>query len=146
MLSTVDYQEAVRRYKDMKVDGHERQRCHALILLQQGYSYREIGEILLIDDKTISRWVQQYEAQGLAGLQNDPNWGGAHGQSELSDEQVAELRQLLEESAMPGTAVGSGWTNKAARQLVAERFEVEYSKSGMRKIFVRLGWSYQRGR
>lgn len=76
MLSTVDYQEAVRRYKDMKVKGHERQRCHALILLQQGYSYREIGAILLVDDKTISRWVQQYEASGLVGLQNDPQWGG----------------------------------------------------------------------
>ena len=58
MLSTVDYLEVVRRYKNMKLDGHERQRCHALILVQQGYSYREIGEILLVEDKTTSRWVQ----------------------------------------------------------------------------------------
>ncbi len=146
MLSTVDYQEAVRRYKDMKVEGHERQRCHALILLQQGYSYREIGAILLVDDKTISRWVQQYEASGLVGLQNDPQWGGAHGQSALSAEQVVELKRLLRETAMPGTACGSGWTNKAVRQLVWEHFQVQYSKSGLRKLFARLRWSYQRGR
>lgn len=146
MLSTVDYQEAVRRYKDMKVDGHERQRCHALILLQQGYSYREIGAILLVDDRTISRWVQEYERQGLAGLQNDPNWGGAHKQSALQEGQVTELKQLLREKAMPGTARGSGWTNKAVRQLVWEHFQVQYSQSGMRKLFARLGWSYQRGR
>jgi DDE superfamily endonuclease/Winged helix-turn helix len=47
---------------------------------------------------------------------------------------------------MPGTQVGSGWTNKAVRHLVAERLGVRYSKSGMRKLFAYLGWSYQRGR
>jgi len=146
MLSSDDYQEAVRRYKNMKLDGHERQRCHALILVQQEYSYREIAEILLVDDGTVSRWVEQDEAHGLTGLQNDSNWGGAHGQSDLNEAQITELKKLLREGAMPGTAVGSGWTNKAVRALVAEKFQVTYSKSGMRKLFSRVGWSYQRGR
>ena len=139
MLSSLDYQEAVRRYKNMKLGGHERQRCHALILVQQKYSYREIAAILLVDDGTISRWVQQYETDGLPGLQNDRNWGGIHGQSALSAEQVAELQQLLRATAMPGTAVGSGWTNKAVRTQVAEKFQVTYRKSAMRKLFARLG-------
>ena len=43
MLSETDYQAAVRRYKNMRVKGHERQRYHALILVHQGYSYREVG-------------------------------------------------------------------------------------------------------
>jgi hypothetical protein len=50
MLSARDYQEAVRRYKNMRVKGHERQRYHGLILVHQGYSYREVGQILLVDD------------------------------------------------------------------------------------------------
>jgi hypothetical protein len=36
MLSDEDYQEAARRDKDMKVNGHERQRYPALILVHQG--------------------------------------------------------------------------------------------------------------
>src|SRR3989442_6959564 len=92
MLSEADYQEAVRRYKNMKVSGHERQRYHALILVHQGYSYREVGQILLVDEETIRRWVQQYHARGLAGLRNDPQWGGAHGQRELIVEQVETLK------------------------------------------------------
>jgi transposase len=67
MLSEVDYQEAVRRYKNMKVSGHERQRYHALILVHQGYSYREVGQILLVDEETISRWVRQYQERGWSG-------------------------------------------------------------------------------
>ena len=43
MLSETDYQAAVRRYKNMRVKGHKRQRYHALILVHQGYSYREVG-------------------------------------------------------------------------------------------------------
>jgi len=146
MLSDADYQEAVRRYKDMKADGRERQRYHALILLHQGYSYREIAQILLLDEVTVSRWRQSYEKNHLDGLKNDPNWGGDHGQRELSAEQLEELKRLLNEEAMPGTKAGSGWTNKAVRQLISNRFEINYSKSGMRKVFARIGWSYQRGR
>jgi len=146
MLSEAEYQEALRRYKNMKVNGHERQRCHALILVHQGYSYREVGQILLVDEETISRWVRQYQEWGLAGLQNAPGWGGEHGQRELSAEQVDALKRLLREEAMPGTQVGSGWTNKAVGQLIAERFGVQYSKSGVRKLFAHMGWSYQRGR
>ena len=146
MLSEADYQEAVRRYKNMKVSGHERQRYHALILVHQGYSYREVGQILLVDEETISRWVRQYQEHGLTGLKNDAQWGGEHGQRELDGEQVDDLKRTLREEAMPGTNVGSGWTNKAVGQLIAERFGVVYSKSGVRKLFAHMGWSYQRGR
>jgi transposase len=146
MLSEADYQEAVRRYKNMEVSGHERQRYHALILVHQGYSYREVGQILLVDEETISRWVRQYQERGLAGLKNDAQWGGEHGQRELGVEQVDDLKRTLRAEAMPGTKVGSGWTNKAVRQLIAERFGVVYRKSGVRKLFAHMGWSYQRGR
>jgi transposase len=128
------------------VNGHERQRCHALILVHQGYSYREVAQILLVDEETLSRWVRQYQERGLAGLENDAAWGGEHGQRELSGEQVAQLQQLLREEAMAGTQVGSGWTNKAVRHLIVERFGVRYSKSGIRKLFAHMGWSYQCGR
>lgn len=87
MLSESDYQEAVRHYKNIRVNGHERQRCHALMLVHQGYSYREAAQILLVDEETISRWARQYQERGLAGLQNAPGWGGEHGQRELSAEE-----------------------------------------------------------
>lgn len=146
MLRDEDYQEAVRRYKNMKVKGQERQRYHALILVHQGYSYREVGRILLVDEETIRRWVEHYQERGLSGLQNHPHWGGEHGQRELAPEEVERVQRLLREEAMAGTQVGSGWTNKAVRQLSEERFGVTYSKSGMRKLFGHLGWSYQCGR
>lgn len=146
MLSQQDYLEAIRRFKNMKVKPQERQRYHALILVKKGYSYRETASILLVDEQTISRWVDLYKAEGLDGLKNHPRWGGEHGQRPLSQTEITQLKHLLETEAMPGTRVGSGWTAKAVRDLVKERFDTDYSRSGIRKLLHCIGWSYQRGR
>jgi transposase len=124
----------------------ERQRYHALILVAQGYSYREVGRILLLDEESISQWVALYQAAGLAGLRNHPGWGGEHGQRFLNAEQLEELQHALAAAAMPGTKVGSGWTAKAIRKLIRDEYAVSYSKSGVRKLLCEIGWSYQRGR
>ena len=79
-------------------------------------------------------------------MQNHPHWGGEHGQRGVNTEQLEELKQVLQSEAMPGTQGGSGWTGKAIRHLIRERFGTWYSKSGVRKLLHLLGWSYQRGR
>ena len=146
MLSEEDYVQACRRYKDRRTKLPERQRYHALILATQGYSYREIGRILLVDEETVSGWVTRYQSSGLEALKNHPGWGGEHGQRFLTAEQLEELAQVLTAEAMPGTKLGSGWTVKAIRKLIRERYATSYSKSGIRKLLSEMGWSYQRGR
>lgn len=146
MLSAQDYLEALRCYKDKKLNGHERQRYHALLLVNKGYSYRQTADILFVDEETISRWVRGYAEHGLDGLKNHPGWGGEHGQRRLSETEVAQLSQMLEHEAMPGTVVGSGWTLRAIRVVIEERFNTLYSRRGVRKLLRALHWSYQRGR
>lgn len=73
MLNEADYAEACRRYKDKRTKLPERQRYHALILTTQGYSYREIGRILLVDEESVSEWVSLYQATGLDSLKNHPS-------------------------------------------------------------------------
>jgi transposase len=136
----------VRRYKNPKVNGHERQRYHALILVTKGYSYKEAADILLVDEETISRWVKLYEQKRLEGLKNHPDWGGEHGQRNFNEEELTELEKILQTEAMPCSRVGSGWTAKAIRQVIEERFSLRYGRSGVRKLLHYLEWSYQRGR
>ena len=146
VLGEEDYAEACRRYKDKRTKLPERQRYHALILVTQGYNYREVGRILLVDEESISEWVTLTQATGLDGLKNHPAWGGEHGQRLLNTEQLEELTQTLAAEAMPGTRLGSGWTTKAIRKLIRDKYSVSYSKSGVRKLLCEMGWSYQRGR
>jgi transposase len=146
VLSEADYAQACRRYKDRRTKLPERQRYHALILVTQGYQYREVGRILLVDEESVSGWVSLYQAQGLEGLKNHLGWGGEHQQRFLDAAQLEELKQTLAAEAMPGTKLGSGWTARAIRKLVREQYAVSYSKSGVRKLLCEMGWSYQRGR
>ena len=86
-----------------------------------------------------------YQAKGLDGVKNHPQWGGEHGQRPLTTEELVRLSTLLEAEAMPGMEVGSGWTVKAIRDLIAERFGISYSRRGVRKLLRAINWSYQRG-
>jgi transposase len=64
----------------------------------------------------------------------------------MNEAELSQLGKLLEQEAMPGTEVGSGWTIKAIGLLIEERFTVAYSCRGVRKLMRGLNWSYQRGR
>ena len=140
-LNPEEYQEALRRYKNKRLNGHERQRDHGLLLVTKGYSYRQIADRLLVDEETISRWVRLYQEQGLAGLKNHPHWGGEQGQCWLSESEATQLRRVLAQEARPGTAVGSGWTVRAIRALLEERFQVHYRGRGARTRMRGLQWS-----
>lgn len=146
MLSKEDRLEAMRRFKLPKTKAHERTRLHALLLVTEGYTFDKAAEVLFVDPESVARWVAAYERGGLAGLKNNPLWGGENGQRWLSRVQLARLGTMLEAEAMPGSEVGSGWSVRAVIHLVQERFAVSYSQSGMRKILHHMGWSYQRGR
>src|SRR5207248_5558829 len=146
MLTHDDYLEATKRFKDKKRNAHERLRCHALLLVSKGYSTSQIADILFLDEDTIRRWQRRYQEKGLDGLQNNPLWGGEHTQRRLNQPDLARLSTLLESEAQPGTAAGSGWTLKAIRQLIQERFSSRYSRRGVCKLLRGMGWSYQRGR
>lgn len=146
MLSKQDRLEAMRRFKHKKTKAHERLRYHALLLVTEGYSFQQTADVLFVDHESVSRWVSLYEREGLDGLKNNPRWGGEHGQCWLDTEQLARLGTLLDEEAMPGTEVGSGWTLRAVISLVEERFSLSYSQRGMRNVLRRLSFSLQRGR
>ena len=146
MLSKQDRLEAMRRFKHKKTKAHERLRYHALLLVTDGYSFQQTAAVLFVDPESVSRWVAIYQRDGLDGLKNNPLWGGERGQRWLNDQQLTQLGTLLDQEAMPGTEVGSGWTVRAIIALVQERFNVSYSQRGCRKILRALDFSCQRGR
>jgi transposase len=111
MLKDTDFEEAVRRFKSSHINWHERQRYHALLLVTKGYSYQETGEILFVDEDTVSRWMSQYHLGGLDGLKNDPNWGGNHGQRALSERELEELKKNINRDSNAGEQTGQ-WLDK----------------------------------
>jgi transposase len=52
-----------------------RQRAHAILLSQRGYTLNQIQDILQADRDSISVWIDRFNAEGIAGLDDLPRSG-----------------------------------------------------------------------
>lgn len=52
-----------------------RQRAHAILLSQRGYTLNQIQDILQADRDSISVWIDRFNAHGLLGLDDLPRSG-----------------------------------------------------------------------
>jgi len=59
-------------------------RAHIVLLLAEGYSWGDIASILFCSTRTISRWKQRYEQEGIAGLEGLPRARRFHEETEAS--------------------------------------------------------------
>jgi transposase len=146
ILSERDYIEAHIKYKDKHTNPYEHERYHALLLLSDGYSAGEVADILRVPESTIWNWIRRYREEGLGGLKHPQGWGGERERGQLNKEQRDELDKFLTTNAAPGGKVGSGWTLKQIIQVVKDKFGLGYSRSGMKKVLKKMGWSFQRSR
>ena len=128
-LSTEQKKELINQHKKEK--GKKiGDRIKAIILSDEGWTYRLISEALLIDEETVSRHVQEYkEKEKLKG-----EAGGS--KSNLTAEQSNELVKHIEESLY--------LDSKNIRGYVEQKYGVKYSISGMLSWLHNSGFSYRK--
>ena len=64
--------EAMRTYHPLPT---ARIRAHALILSNKGYKVQEIADIHDVCRQSVSRWIRNWESEGLSGLLDKPRSG-----------------------------------------------------------------------
>lgn len=106
-------------------------RIKAILLLDSGWTYEEVAEALFIDDTTVRRYHNAFEAEGVTGLVKDAYRGGI---SKLTALEEHELKDHLTEVTYAST--------KEIIAYVEEEYDVEFSIGGMRHLLTRLGFSY----
>jgi transposase len=105
-------------------------RIKAVLLRDDGYSYSEIARILLRNDETIRRHIDDYFSKNKLAPQN----GGSA--SSLDNEQTEKLISHLEEKAYLYA--------KDICAYVTQTFRVQYSVSGMIKWLQKHGFRYKK--
>jgi len=117
-LTLKERENLIRRHRKER-DGRVRDRIKAVLAYDDGYSYSEISKILLLDDETIRRHIEDYQTKNKLNPAN----GGSD--SKLTDNESGELIAHL-----------SGITYlyvKDICQYVKQRYKKKYSVSGMTK-------------
>lgn len=117
-------------------------RCLALHHIQKGNSYDQVSEFLCYSRKTIMQWVRKFEEGGVDLLLSTKVGRGrkARVSSDLSEE-FSEAVISLQESRSGGRVIGEDIVN-----LVQEKYDVQYSVSGIYKVLSRMGLSWVSGR
>jgi transposase len=119
--------------KDKGLSPKIRLRLSALLLLDDGLNCQDVGRVLRFDDDTIRIWYKKYKIEGIDGI---CSFNYKTKSCFLTDSQFKELSAWLQETLPSSIHQIGAW--------IKERFDVEYSSSGLKKVVHRLGFKYQK--
>jgi putative transposase len=121
----------------------ERRRLRAARLLSQGASQAEVARKVGAHRQSVSRWAQELEEQGLAGLKRAPRAGR---KPRLSAEHLGRVRQALKRGPRAFGYATELWTARRVRDVIAQECGVQFSPRHVWWLLRQLGGSCQRPR
>jgi transposase len=122
-------------------DPREKIRFLAMIHLQEGKTFTEIGKNLKVDRHTVAEWLKRFEYEGVRGM-GDKKRSGRNTTLPRSKEdrfkkEVAKLQEDREGGHVGGEDI---------RRMLKEVFGAEYSLSGVYDLLKRIGMVWITGR
>jgi transposase len=108
-------------------------RINAVILLGTDWSLEEVVDALLLDGETLRNYVKNYKDGGLEQLLENHYKGGT---SKLPIQYFETLSEELEQNIY--------LTTKEICEYVKNKFNIDYSISGMTALLHRIGYVYKK--
>lgn len=108
-------------------------RIKTILLLNQGFSFGEVSQILMLNDTTIRRYVLTFKEKGIDALLEDHYVGSV---SKLTKEQEKELTVYLRVHTYRKVSQVLSYVKKT--------YAVVYSIDGVTHLLHRLGFSFKK--
>ncbi len=108
-------------------------RINAIILLGTGWTQVEVAEALLLDERTIRRYVKAYKERGIQGLLEVRFQGGL---AYLDANEIKQLDEHLQDTLYIQVA--------DIQQYIKETFGVSYTLSGVTQLLHRMDYVYKK--
>jgi transposase len=109
----------------------------------EGRRVVDLAEELDVTRGSVNRWLQWYEAMGVAGLETGTAPGPA---PKLTDQQRVELVAIVEEGPLAAGYQSGVWTGPMIGDVIEQRFGVRYHNHHVPRLLHQLGFSVQRPR
>jgi transposase len=118
----------------------EWRRWRAVLLKQQGWNQREIGEALGVSEETVSRWLGRFREGGFVALRARPRPG-------CPPKLSAADKRLIPEFLWHGPEAygfhGQVWTCARIARVIEEEFGVCYHPDHVSRLLKELRWTPQ---
>ena len=122
-------------------DWKEARRLRAYELKQDGWTQREIADILNVSEAAVSQWLHCVAHHGVTGLCARPHTGSP---PKLSAAQLSQLPDLLSHGPEAYGFEGAVWTCARVGTVIQREFEVRYHRAHVSRLLQALDWTPQR--
>lgn len=131
-IRTINFetQKLLKRIHRQSSHHQVRQRCHCLLLKNQGIKISQLKVIFQVSEKTLYNWLNAWESNGLIGLYNRPGRGR---KAIFNSEQREQIKDWA--SSHPQQL-------KQVRQKIQAQWDITVSTKTIKRILsqVRMSW------
>ena len=120
-------------------DNNQARRLLSLAAVRDGMNRTDAARIGGMDRQTLRDWVHRFNQHGPDGLLDHKAVGGV---ARLSPEQKAELSQLVEKGPDLATDGVVRWRRVDLKNLIKQRYGVDYHERYVGKLLHALGFSH----
>ncbi|BCJ51860.1 transposase [Actinoplanes sp. NBRC 14428] len=118
----------------------EKVRIQAAAMFEESIPSAQIAADLRVSPKSVREWRRRWDAGGLEALASS---GPGGSDCKLSDEQLAELADLLDRGPVQQGWQDARWTLARVAEVIKRRFGVSYTLRGASYLLHRIGYSQQ---
>lgn len=108
-------------------------RVRVLLALDSGYTIKEVSDILLLDEDTVSKWKKKYDKRQFFSDWLGQAYKGYDGK--LNKEQEAEIDKFVEKETITDC--------QQVVDFIRKQYEIIYTITGVTKLLHRLGFVYK---
>jgi transposase len=132
-------QDEIRRNDASRYD----HRLHGVLLVAQGLTCPEVGQLLGDSPRTVVNWVQRFESRGLASLSEGERPGRP---SRLNEAQLARVEAALRDSPSKFDLPTEMWDGPTLSEFLRSELGVSLKVRQCQRLFRQLGFRLRKPR
>lgn len=130
------FEKKYKAEKNIKV----KSRIQIMLYLREGYTQREVSQMLRVSVGIVPYWKARFEKQGILGL-NDEDGRGL--KPKHSDEQLSMLGSAIDEGLLMEDGYRRGFKTKDIAEFISMNFGLSYTARHCRRILKTINCSQQ---
>jgi transposase len=132
-------QDEIRRDDTSRYD----HRLHGVLLVAQGLSCPQVGNLLGDSPRTVVNWVQRFETHGLVGLSEGERPGRPR---RLNEAQLARIEAALRDSPSKFDLPTQMWDGPILSEFLRRELGVSLKVRQCQRLFRQLGFRFRKPR